>query len=1689
MIESNIVNWIELGDSMQTIDIYSRPKLMKFYNLIKILISFKKFSIFFYIVLKCFYFLQIIMLNLTNLTDENDNTVKILKYLSTVIFVQDIITDSSTYEIAVYVNTSITFLSIFCLIYIIISDKIGKFLVKFPISIFNLINILLLNYFIGPIVQISIMATKCTDGSHDFLKTECYNETLHIIFVIMSITNLIYWVIMSIILSIYFNEIGSINETKVLARVNTNYEIYTNLSKISMFIFAYLINGRTDSGDTTWRLVMQIYMMVNCVFFAFYVYKSVLFYDTRINNVILYGWVFVAWFSVVIFLKSLLDLNDTSIFHITGLIIISAIIYYLKELREEYLLTDFNIFEAKSLKDIELFNMKLFNLMNMRSFKNKTLLTGIIKKFEELIRTNDEMKEKYYKFFNNDHMKKKFNSNKLISIYSIVYIIYDHYLEKSNMKNDILLNICYFLINKMKNVTYAVFLCSKIKAISHKQMYLKYLLMEEIKTFMINKLSKSNNKESIKHIQLGSSILNNIYCDLFRVKIYDSACFQIEYFDLLRNNITTSNSTENFLNLGEDILILRKEIIKLWEKMMELNPFNEEAFREYTIYLRDIIQDDILLRNETKKFHTIKFNKISERNNMYSNLFNENSSIILVDGYFTFGKILYTSPNFPALYNYNSKEVLSMEIDDLCPTVIKECHREIIENAIKYSNISVLFNKQRDFLIRGKNGNLHNIKFYIKCVPNLSYGLIYMVNIFKIVDTSYIIVLDKDFRISSYTDIFTQGISLSSNNFGYSFDRIIINSHLGIVLPDILLQLEYKEDYGFFLSKDDFDLKGILYNLSPSRSLNEKVELVLEKIKLYGKLNTDNEGLRDSIEEYDDLLREITSKSQTKHSVFYKIITRSFMNKFRYYKVYISNDLITMHENRNSNTGNFSTGLEKNQNNKNKINNKHPDKNSKLNIKEDSKKDESKNRVKIRMELFKSGEEENKLLEKQNKENENKEKQEDELKELSIISSKNNSALSKSSIDSASFNKLKNGILEKKEVTAIKFMKYMTILFGICTIILIVFSTQASTDKILNTNKYLRENLYFDHSKISLACVYFSSLNLKFIKNKIYDDSRCYIKCTSFYRTMIRKCITDIKFQKENSSYFFQDFLDILSSQKIISLNIFNFAEKNNLIIDIDNNLNLIVGYGLKIFSNISDYLTKPKTIFDTIVKNIIEQSLLYINDEKITGFDETQKKINLEKSIPNSINIILIVEGGKFIVLIILFSFLICRLYSLENLYLSKIIRFKNNPFENYLKFLDDLKKKLRNNNEDEDDRFNNQLEDIEEINEDDISNKKSNSEDEKNKENNKKSKQNKDRLDEEKKKKAKKRDEKSIKKIIKNYQTEKIITMGKYFFKWNIFFFLKVISILLLSASYYLVISVVEKSIIEDMLKFDYTNTSIEGIYKESFMIYLNLKTEFANYVEYEMEKREASREFYYPGTNTKIKDKIVFYKGNNYFNPEQLMTSGYYKMNIPSQIDTPKVGTLLMPITSLDISNASNDIKRLNQMYNSDSCAVLFNAELQKVDYYQCSIFWSGILLKGMEQSITQMSVVITNVLDDLNSLIVNSKTMDEILAKDSVLAKYEQFMEMYMTTAYTRTGDIFDNINQANLKSIQSIYNSTMIGYICFVIILFLLMMYFVYKSKDIFNSFMNFIGILPVKYLLEDPDFYKELLKLEQYIYY
>ena len=262
---------------------------------------------------------------------------------------------------------------------------------------------------------------------------------------------------------------------------------------------------------------------------------------------------------------------------------------------------------------------------------------------------------------------------------------------------------------------------------------------------------------------------------------------------------------------------------------------------------------------------------------------------------------------------------------------------------------------------------------------------------------------------------------------------------------------------------------------------------------------------------------------------------------------------------------------------------------------------------------------------------------------------------------------------------------------------------------------------------------------------------------------------------------------------------------------------------------------------------------------------------------------------------------------------------------------------------------------------------------------------------------------------------------------------------------------------------LSFDSTTNSIEGIYRSSFDIFLRLKTELAPFEDYLSNYKNCN------SNETCINQLIK------------------YEMNIPTndEISTPKLGSLLMPLVN-SLNSASQSTKDLNNLYNSDACLILFPDDENEYDI--CSNFWSSILVKGMEQSITQMSVIINTVIDELNSLKNGNKEFEELIDPSSSFSQYELFVEYYLFKSYMKTVDIFHDFRIMKLNNTKKIFSGILYGYIIGAIVLFFILLYFVYSSKYVFNSFLNFIGILPVKYLIEDDALYKDILKLEQHIF-
>ena len=284
---------------------------------------------------------------------------------------------------------------------------------------------------------------------------------------------------------------------------------------------------------------------------------------------------------------------------------------------------------------------------------------------------------------------------------------------------------------------------------------------------------------------------------------------------------------------------------------------------------------------------------------------NDINSVLLIDGYSTNGKILYATPNFPYIYRINGKEIINTSIEELLPNVVLPFHKDLMDNILKYSNVTTTFNNDFNIYLKGKNNALFYVSLYVKPVPNLSYGLIYFLFLSKIQEHEFTILLDKDFKIDGFTEMnLGNSFTLNNNaNNNYNLTSQAYNHHIGKVIPEILLELCYKDNL-FYVEKNDIDIKGNLYALNnlKDNELDKEINILLDIIKKKGFLDVNeyNEESKKALRHYHDLIDELTEKNNKSYSIFFKIETRKFLDdKYRYHRIYVINDNLYLVENTN----------------------------------------------------------------------------------------------------------------------------------------------------------------------------------------------------------------------------------------------------------------------------------------------------------------------------------------------------------------------------------------------------------------------------------------------------------------------------------------------------------------------------------------------------------------------------------------------------------------------------------------------------------------------------------------------------------------------------------------------------------------------------------------------------------------------
>ena len=200
-----------------------------------------------------------------------------------------------------------------------------------------------------------------------------------------------------------------------------------------------------------------------------------------------------------------------------------------------------------------------------------------------------------------------------------------------------------------------------------------------------------------------------------------------------------------------------------------------------------------------------------------------------------------------------------------------------------------------------------------------------------------------------------------------------------------------------------------------------------------------------------------------------------------------------------------------------------------------------------------------------------------------------------------------------------------------------------------------------------------------------------------------------------------------------------------------------------------------------------------------------------------------------------------------MEIYFLDRLINFTSNSFDEYIKKLEELKKKFRDDTNDEDDK---NLDDLE-LKADDIDGK-----------NDDNSKGNADKKDYGTNNSKNAKNKKNKQSKIQQQKLKKKKIMSQYFFKLNLVFGIVIGIILFLSLLYYILSLVINIKMKNNYNEFDSILTQINSVYLDSFQIFLTFKEQI---------------ELYYNTENRNI-----------------------LKILSDSEIERPKIGNSLMQIT---------------------------------------------------------------------------------------------------------------------------------------------------------------------------------------------
>jgi hypothetical protein len=1371
MIESKVIQILDLENKTGTQELYKQKRLVYFFEVLQVLMKNQKYSLNFYIFSIFIFFLQMFVQFFSLPFQYNDFFSKVSNYLVVIILPDRYITNSSTYSNATTIIFIISGVYLSLILFVLIYGKKTKIVIL--IKALTMFNFILIHYLGVPIINVLMQSLNCKDGVHLYLNSTCYSSGSHIPYLLVSLFLLLIYLLMIWAITFYLNEIGAEN-AEIPSRINCNFELYMHFSKIFYFISCNLVRIYfPDSKALT--ILLHSLLIVLAVVILVYIYKKVYFYNPIYNVMYWNCWSMLLWSISITLIKTIANLSECFLIHLLGWIGIYLLVFYIESNMESELLNNLNPYDKSTIKSLVSFLEKILSYTTTSTYyspsKRQTAIT-LITTFEEILNRDDDIRENHSKFFHDTHVQEKFKNKVDLVIFSFVNIIYDYYLNMKKGEGDlneenIFLHSSHFLITVLNNNVYCAYLCTKVRANSHKNKFLQFLLCEYIKEVIIFNMNKVSSEESIQTIQIGTLLAYEYYLNLFFSKISEEVCKQCDFFAIFKKemimkgdrgntqNFLSNFKSDSFYDLGKEIMNLKWQIEEAYNQILSIYP-TRELKAHFNNYLNLVMDDEDKIRLEEKNFLEKQITFLREKGEIYKSLFSSGSCVIIVDGHSTIGALLYTTPNFSRLFKIEQNQAINLTIHDLVPTALEQFHHEVVINGIKYSNLTTIFSKQRILYVRGENGHLIMAQVFIRNIPELENGLNYIISIIKKEDSEHSssMILDSNLIINGITNF---GIfDLDQSNFSLS--------HIGYYIPNIFQQIKYNPVLGYHFDNKGPEYMGVFYKLEAltgrRRSTYEgTIEKILKKIAADGSLvkQADDEDLM--------VLTNLVSEACAKEYVTsYTASTRSFVNnKYKYHSLYLNK--ISINEDMIDESVNSISNKIKNKQTS-QLHHQYNNGDSKLNS-----------------EFF---------LNLKN----------DSSHIASVFSGQSASSKSSTNVHMSLKERLYNINItktrlqkQKGELTYIQTMKKFCLLFVFFSVTLSVVSERITENEFHVMNQFLIDNNFINKTKIYISCIYASVINLRFSNDSLYQDKLAIADKIVSY-------VDDIHYISESIYTFYSDLRDKMNVNMSIGLR----TSEGTLPISTEDYIHLLSSMSLKTIKS-SPNIDKTKEmnlISNLYTEDLVDLSFIFVNNTYIKGFNNTyiEEKFGFSNFFFEN-NLIFSVNIALIIIIICVFIYLSFSLLKWEKRLLNFAQKFKSPLFIKYLHTLLDLKKKYVHSEKEENENEEDDKKD-EAIKKTDIETNKLKV---KEKEIDKKKKKNQNKRN------IKKKDV-NYEKLQQTYKQSCLITI------------LKVMTVLILSLFYYVITITLINSNIFTTLSFHQATHDLDGYFETNFKNFREMK-----------------------------------------------------------------------------------------------------------------------------------------------------------------------------------------------------------------------------------------------------------------------